>query len=155
MDPLRVLRKQRRLTQDQLAVTADVSPSTVYNNEAGKVHPRPSIARQEGLTKTCNRFHNPAEYAEDIAEPRRQRAEMDLAAAYGWHDLDLGHGFHQTKQSLRYTIGAPARSEVLGRLLALNHERQGEEARQGLHASRAIRRRKRVNSARVETSRLF
>ena len=56
-----------------------------------------------------------------------------VAAAYGWADLDLGHGFHTTKQGLRYTISEPARRAVLDRLLALNHERYEEEVRQGLH----------------------
>jgi hypothetical protein len=56
-----------------------------------------------------------------------------VAAAYGWTDLDLGHGFHQTKLGLRYTISDEARREVLARLLKLNHERYAEEVRQGLH----------------------
>jgi len=43
---LRHLRHQRQLTQEQLAHAADVSPSTVYHIEAGKVRPRPSIVRR-------------------------------------------------------------------------------------------------------------
>ena len=56
-----------------------------------------------------------------------------VAAAYGWTDLDLGHGFHETRQGLRYTIAEPARQEVLDRLLALNFERHEDEVRRGLH----------------------
>ena len=55
-----------------------------------------------------------------------------VAAAYGWTDLDLGHGFHETKQGIRFTISETARREVLARLLELNHERYEEEMRQGL-----------------------
>ena len=55
------------------------------------------------------------------------------AAAYGWSDLDLGHGFHDTSQGLRYTISESARREVLGRLLELNHRRYEEEVKAGLH----------------------
>jgi hypothetical protein len=93
------------------------------------------LARQEGLTKTYNRFHDPEERAEDIATLRRLHTEMDaaVAAAYGWHDLDLEHGFHATKQGTRYTISEAARREVLDRLLALNHERYAEEVAAGLH----------------------
>jgi hypothetical protein len=93
------------------------------------------LTRQEGLTKTYNRFHDPEERAEDIALLRRLHTEMDaaVAAAYGWHDLDLGHGFHATKQGTRYTISEAARREVLDRLLALNHERYAEEVAAGLH----------------------
>jgi hypothetical protein len=50
-----------------------------------------------------------------------------VAAAYGWTDLDLGHGFQETKQGVRYTISEAARREVIDRLLALNHERYAQE----------------------------
>ncbi len=82
-----------------------------------------------------NRFHDPKEASADIQKLRQLHVEMDqaVAAAYGWTDLDLGHGFHQTKQGLRYTISESARRTVLGRLLQLNHERYAEEVRQGLH----------------------
>jgi hypothetical protein len=59
-----------------------------------------------------------------------------VAAAYGWDDLDLGHGFHETKQGLRFTISEPARREVLQRLLKLNHQRYEEEVKQGLHSKK-------------------
>ena len=93
------------------------------------------LARQEGLTKTYNRFHAPKQTSEDIQKLRELHVEMDnaVAAAYGWTDLDLGHSFHETKQGLRYTISEPARREVLARLLKLNHERYAEEVARGLH----------------------
>ena len=93
------------------------------------------LSRQEGLTKTYNRFHNPDESAADIQTLRDLHVEMDkaVAAAYGWDDLDLGHGFHETKQGTRFTISESARREVLARLLKLNHERYAEEVAQGLH----------------------
>ena len=62
-----------------------------------------------------------------------------VAAAYGWTDLDLGHGFHETKQGLRFTISEPARREVLQRLLKLNHERYAEEVKQGLHGKKGAK----------------
>jgi len=46
MATLRQLRREHHLTQEQLATVADVSPSTVYHIEAGKVRPRPSIVRR-------------------------------------------------------------------------------------------------------------
>ncbi|MGB3294769.1 MAG: DNA methyltransferase [Phormidesmis sp.] len=90
---------------------------------------------QQGLTKTYNRFHTPEDTAPDIATLRTLHIEMDtaVAAAYGWQDLTLDHGFHETKQGLRFTISEAARREVLDRLLALNHERYAEEVKQGLH----------------------
>ena len=98
-------------------------------------------SRQEGLTKTYNRFHDPDESAADIQSLRDSHVELEraVAAAYGWSDLDLNHGFHETKQGLRFTIGEPARREVLARLLKLNHERYAEEVKQGLHAKKAAK----------------
>ncbi|MGG6269127.1 Eco57I restriction-modification methylase domain-containing protein [Leptolyngbya sp. AN03gr2] len=93
------------------------------------------LDRQEGLTKTYNRFHDSNETADDIAKLRSLHIEMDqaVAIAYGWQDLDLGHGFHQTKQGIRFTISEMARREVLDRLLQMNHDRYAEEVAQGLH----------------------
>ena len=88
--------------------------------------------RQEGLTKTYNRFHDPAETSEDIIKLRQLHVEMDyaVAQAYGWDDLlggeGLNHDFYETKQGLRYR-------EILDRLLQLNFDRYGEEVAQGLH----------------------
>jgi hypothetical protein len=86
-------------------------------------------ARQEGLTKTYNRFHDQHEKASDIVKLRELHREMDetVARAYEWDDLRLEHGFHETKQGLRYTISEAARREVLDRLLLLNHQRHEEE----------------------------
>ncbi|MBW4579596.1 MAG: restriction endonuclease [Tildeniella nuda ZEHNDER 1965/U140] len=91
--------------------------------------------RQEGLTKTYNRFHDANETASDIQTLRELHVEMDqaVAAAYGWQDLALEHGFHQTKQGDRFTISEVARREVLDRLLELNHQRYAEEVAQGMH----------------------
>ncbi len=93
------------------------------------------LDRQEGLTKTYNRFHNLQETAQDIARLRQLHVEMDhaVAAAYGWQNLDLGHGFHETPQGIRYTVSEPARRELLTRLLQLNHQRYEEEVKLGLH----------------------
>jgi hypothetical protein len=94
---------------------------------------------KEGLTKILNRFHAPAEKSEHIARLRELHVELDqaVAAAYGWSDLDLGHGFHATKQGERYTLSEPARRTVLDRLLALNHQRYAEEVAAGLHEKKA------------------
>ena len=111
------------------------------------------VARQLGLTKTYNLFHNPKCKDADIVQLRALHVEMDHAVrdAYGWSDLDLGHDWQKTvttrekkdrktgipvtveKVSWRYTISDAAREELLRRLLALNHERYAEEVRQGLH----------------------
>jgi hypothetical protein len=97
------------------------------------------LTRQEGLTKTYNRFHNIDEKTTDIEKMRGIHSELDNAvvAAYGWTDIDLCHGFHQTKQGARFTISETARSAILDRLLALNHQNYEEEVRAGLHEKKS------------------
>lgn len=85
-----------------------------------------------GINELYNSFHAKDTSSEDIQSLRRLHVEMDraVATAYGWTDLSLDHGFHETKQGTRFTISESARREVLARLLKLNHERYQEETRQ-------------------------
>jgi hypothetical protein len=55
------------------------------------------------------------------------RLDNAVAAAYGWGHSELGHGFRETKQGIRYTISDSARREILDRLLKLNQDRHAEE----------------------------
>ena len=108
--------------------------------KAEDFHARRKAAMAEfriGLRVFYDRFHDRSEQSADIARLRALHAELDqaVAAAYGWSDLDLGHGFHATKQGERYTLSEPARRTVLDRLLALNHQRYAEEVAAGLHDS--------------------
>lgn len=137
--------------------------------------------RQEGLTKTYNRFHDPAETSEDIIKLRQLHVEMDyaVAQAYGWDDLindeggtmkdegdnssliihnsSLQHGFHETKQGLRYTISEPIRREILDRLLQLNFDRYAEEVAQGLHDKKKgkSKKKKKASNSKVKQKSLF
>jgi len=93
------------------------------------------LNRREGLTDIYNHFHDSEDFADDISRLRTMQVEMDIAvaAAYGWSDLHLGHGFQETKQGIRFTIIEMARRMVLDRLLSLNHQRREEEVKSGLH----------------------
>lgn len=119
------------------------SPEGLENiGEAYHKHRRQiMLARQEGLTSTYNRFHNPKENAEDILRLRELHVEMDraVAAAYGWGDLELGHDFHETARGDRFTVSESARRDVLSRLLKLNHERWDEEEKAGLHEKKGTK----------------
>jgi len=100
------------------------------------------IARNEGLTKTYNRFHDPDEQAPDIQRLRDLHHEMDrtVLRAYGWDDLaataEAEFLTEDTEQDHRYQgrLFWPAsfRDEVLARLLALNAGRAAEERAAGL-----------------------
>ena len=120
--------------------------------------------RQEGLTKTYNRFHDPAETSEDMIELRQLHVEINyaVAQAYGWDDLlggeGLDHDFHETKQGLRYTISEPIRREILDRLLQLNFDRYAEEVTQGLHdkkKKKAKSKKKKASNSKVKQKSLF
>lgn len=93
-----------------------------------------------GLTKLYNRFHTKTEHDPHIAKLRLMQLEMDaaIAHAYGWEDLDLGHGFHEVpylpeNDRVRFTISETARVEVLQRFSELNRLRYQEEVAAGLH----------------------
>ena len=69
-----------------------------------------------------------------LIELRQLQRELDRAVrdAYGWHNLDLGYGFHEVEtlpedDRVRYTISPAARKEVLRELLALNQERAADQ----------------------------
>ena len=103
------------------------------------------LARQAGLTATYNLVHDQRCTDADIAELREIHRAIDEAVvrAYGWDDLlaaGLDHGFHDTRQGPRYTIGAVVRQEILDRLLELNHERYAAEVKAGLHDKRGRKR---------------
>ena len=100
------------------------------------------IDRNEGMTKTHNRFHDPYEDTPEIIRLRELHAAMDRAVldAYGWTDIPtdcdflLDHEIDEAnwgakKKPYRYRWPDEVRNEVLARLLALNAERAKEEAR--------------------------
>ena len=102
------------------------------------------IRNGEGLTKTFNRTHDPEDSSFGISRLRELHVAIDVAVrdAYGWCDLDLDHGFHHTPQGRRFTLGPAARTEVLDRLLELNHQRYAEEVAAGLHDRKVPKKRK-------------
>ena len=103
---------------------------------------RKLLMREEGigLTAFYKRYHDQDCADAQFLELRSMQEQIDLAVrdAYGWTDLDLGHGFHKVgylpeNDNIRFTISEPARIEVLKRLAKLNKERWEEEERAGLH----------------------
>jgi hypothetical protein len=105
------------------------------------------VTRNEGMTKTYNRFHDPAERAEDIRRLRELHHDLDRAVlrAYGWDDLaDRAAPVHLTEDDEadhryqgRLFWPRPFRDEVLARLLDLNRARAAEERALGLSAGTA------------------
>ena len=100
------------------------------------------IKRNEGMTKTYNRFHDPYENDPEIIRLRGLHAAMDRAVldAYGWTDIPTDCDFlldyeidevtwGTKKKPYGYRWPDEIRDEVLARLLLLNAERADEEAR--------------------------
>ena len=100
------------------------------------------VDRNEGMTKIYNRFHDPYEDDPEIGRLRELHSAMDGAVldAYGWRDVSTDCEFlldyeideatwGTKKKPYRYRWPDEIRDEVLARLLALNAERAGEEAR--------------------------
>jgi len=104
------------------------------------------VSHHEGLTKTYNRFHDPAEDAPGIHRLRRLHAALDHAvlAAYGWSDLvEPGRttceflpdyydepeqeGGEPIPRSIRFRWPDATRDEVLAKLLKLNAARAAQE----------------------------
>lgn len=117
--------------------------------------------RKVGLTALYNLVHEESVMAEDIIRLREIHLEIDEATkeAYAvdgerepsirayesrvaseplpsWREIKLDHGFHETRQGVRFTISAQARADVLDKLLALNHYRYEQEVKQGLHSGK-------------------
>jgi hypothetical protein len=85
---------------------------------------------QLGLTKTYNLVHDPDVRDCNIEAVREAHIAVDEAIlhCYGWDDLALDHGFHDTPLGRRFAVSPAARAEFLHRLLVLNHERAAAEA---------------------------
>jgi hypothetical protein len=100
------------------------------------------VARNEGMTKTYNRFHDRGETAADIQRLRELHTAIDRAvlATYGWHDLapraepiflDESNEDDHTYQG-RLFWPSDFRDALLSRLLALNASRHAEEVAAGI-----------------------
>ena len=91
------------------------------------------LRRELGLTKLYNLINDPGLEAgidPDVDRMRAVHVELDaaVAAAYGWDDLDLTHGFHSYRKMTRWTVPPATRVEILDRLLEENHRRAASEA---------------------------
>ena len=115
------------------------------------------LDRNSGLTKTYSRLNDPIESATDISGLRDLHVELDYAVrdAYGWNDLDLGHGFYDTSQGVRFTVEPIARREFLDRLLEMNLERRAAEEDAGLHSKKKATARKLAARSSVTQTAMF
>ena len=123
------------------------------------------LRRELGLTKLYNLVNDPGLEVGTDPDVDRMRAihvELDaaVAAAYGWEDLDLTHGFHTYRKMTRWTVPPATRVEILDRLLEENHRRAAAEAAaaaasgQSTGGPRSRRGRKSANSVQAQEATL-
>lgn len=129
-------------------VTTALSRESLINlgEKYSKVRRNVAIEMNVGLTELYNVFHDPSVEADGIRTLRDLHRKLDeaVAAAYGWEELDLDHGFHEMpylpeSDCVRFTISETAQLEVLRRLSELNRQRSEEEVARGLHADASPR----------------
>lgn len=126
------------------------------------------VQRNEGLTRTYNRFHDPEERDPDILKLRELHAAIDRAVldAYGWTDIPTEYEFlldyeideeewGSKKKPYRYRWPDDVRDEVLARLLELNAQRSAEEARSGVTAQKTRKKSGAKKSTSDDTGALF
>lgn len=123
--------------------TEDLAGALVAGRDYYEFRASLMLARNEGLTNTYNRFHDPAETSADLQKLRDLHAAMDRAVldSYGWTDLnpvaefipefdedDMEPGTRD-RRTFRLRWPDEARDEVLARLLDLNRERAAKRGR--------------------------
>ena len=92
------------------------------------------------IAKTAKCSDADAEWAlGEFMKMRQVQVECDtaVAAAYGWSDIALNHGFYDLEflpenDRRRYTVCPDARKEIMTRLLKLNNDRHKQELAAGL-----------------------
>jgi hypothetical protein len=97
------------------------------------------ITKEVGPNELRHLLDDAGSKSQEIMGLRSIYVSLDnkVLETYGWKDIVLEHGFHETKQGIRYTVSPAARQEVLDRLLELNHARYAEEVAAGLHKNKA------------------
>lgn len=111
------------------------------------------------VNEMMDAIHDPSQgpSGEDRLRELHVLLDQSMAHAYGWEDLDLGHGFHEVphlpeSDRVRFTISETARVEVLRRLSELNRLRYEEEVAQGLHGKTASSESRKPRTARSQNT---
>jgi hypothetical protein len=99
------------------------------------------IAKLREIHRAADEAVREAYALDEDREPEIRAYEAMVASAPlpAWREIELGHGFHETRQGIRFTLSPQARIDVLDKLLALNHYRYEQEVKQGLHSGKRPR----------------
>lgn len=88
-----------------------------------------------GLTDLYTRFNRRSNNERAVTKLRDLHSELDkvVLRAFGWGDITVDHDFRPTSVGVRFSLSDRARTEILDRLLELNHRRYAEEVAAGMH----------------------
>ena len=137
--------KQHKATLDALGEKLDNQRKTIMLKIKIGLTNLYNLYHQENLSaaniaKTAKCSEADAEWAlGEFMKMRQVQVECDtaVAAAYGWSDIVLNHGFYDLEflpenDRRRYTVCPEARKEIMTRLLKLNNDRHKQELAAGL-----------------------
>ena len=112
--------------------------TTLYNLIYSRAVNDEGIQRLREIHTEIDESAREAYALDEEREPtiRAYEARVTSAPLPSWREIELGHGFHETRQGVRFTISERARADVLDKLLALNHYRHDQEVKQGLHSGK-------------------
>ena len=115
-----------------------VGLTPLYNLVHSQTASDMDISRLRGIHVEIDEAVREAYAQDEERDPQIKGYEASVASAKlpSWRTIDLGHGFHETQQGVRFTISPQARVDVLDKLLALNQYRYDQEIKQGLHSGK-------------------
>ncbi|MFG2174090.1 type IIL restriction-modification enzyme MmeI [Streptomyces niveus] len=128
------LKGDLRYTPSDVYETLPLPPVTIRTEIAGRaldsLRREIMTERRLGLTSLYKIVHDSRDYSNDIRALRDAHREVDEATAdaYGWFDLELDHGFYETRQGPRFLISPATGGEMVDRLLELNHAQHKAES---------------------------
>ena len=144
----------RRMANSRTTLSSKILES-VFHGLRRDVMQRENI----GLTDLYNRFHDPADWTESLAELRYLQVEIDerVSGLYGWEDIQLEHDFREVpylpeNDRMSLAISEKARLEILDRLGRLNRERYEWEVANGLQRRKVGGRRRKTVAAKTAGS---
>ena len=108
--------------------------TALYNDVHKEPIADPEVVRLREIHVEIDEAVREAYAQDEERDPAIRAFEGKVASAPlpSWREIDLAHGFHDTPQGPRFTISPQARTDVLDKLLALNHYRHQQELTSGV-----------------------